>query len=543
MLEREPLEGLAARRPAARVPPHGLLGVHGHLQGRGGAERPVGRRARRRGAVSARTRPRHRRLRPAGPVAGPRAARARRPGGRRCAATCEPVSGLALEGLERAVTVVSGDVLERRPRSLRALADYEVGHRLPPRRPDAGRDRARRSGADLRGQRARHVDGARGVPRARGPAHGRGLLGQGLRRRASGCPTARTIRCAPRFPYDASKAAADVIARSYWPTYGLPVAVTRFANLYGGGDLNRSRLVPEAVGAALAGRAPVIRSDGTPERDWLYAQDAAAAYLAIADALDGPARRAARPSTPAAAARTPCARWSSWCAAPPARDVRARRARHRHAGRRDRPPVRRHRPRSASAWAGRPRVELEEGLRAHGGVVPGPPAGAGGLTASPAPRLAGHVRSLQVGVDQAQEGGRRRAPRPALHQARARDHRRRARGRWRPRFQRRRWPTPSRRRATPRCPRTTSSARSPRAPARARDADAIETVVYEGYGPGGVAILDRGAHRQPQPHRRRDAPRVHQARRQPRRARLGRLPVRQARRDRRRRRRATPRTT
>ena len=60
----------------------------------------------------------------------------------------------------------------------------------------------------------------------------------------------------PRYPYDVSKAATDMIARSYWHTFGLPVAVTRFANLYGGGDLNRSRLIPEAVGAALAGRAP-----------------------------------------------------------------------------------------------------------------------------------------------------------------------------------------------------------------------------------------------------------------------------------------------
>jgi CDP-glucose 4,6-dehydratase len=90
----------------------------------------------------------------------------------------------------------------------------------------------------------------------------------------------------PRFPYDASKAAADLIARSYWHTFGLPVAVTRFANLYGGGDLNRSRLVPEAIGAALAGRAPVIRSDGSPERDFLYVEDAVAAYLAIWSLLE-----------------------------------------------------------------------------------------------------------------------------------------------------------------------------------------------------------------------------------------------------------------
>ena len=63
------------------------------------------------------------------------------------------------------------------------------------------------------------------------------------------------------------------------------MAVTRFANLYGGGDTNRSRLVPEAVGAALAGRAPVVRSDGSPERDFLYVEDAARAYLAIWRAL------------------------------------------------------------------------------------------------------------------------------------------------------------------------------------------------------------------------------------------------------------------
>ena len=95
----------------------------------------------------------------------------------------------------------------------------------------------------------------------------------------------------PRYPYDVSKAATDLIARSYWHSFRLPVAVTRFANLYGGGDLNRSRLIPEAVAAALAGRAPVIRSDGSPERDFLYVEDAVAAYLLLADALDGDGAR------------------------------------------------------------------------------------------------------------------------------------------------------------------------------------------------------------------------------------------------------------
>lgn len=90
----------------------------------------------------------------------------------------------------------------------------------------------------------------------------------------------------PTAPYEASKSAADLISRSYWHAYGLPVAVTRFANIFGGGDLNFSRLIPEAVSAAIDGRAPVIRSDGSPVRDFLYVEDAAAAYLAIADALD-----------------------------------------------------------------------------------------------------------------------------------------------------------------------------------------------------------------------------------------------------------------
>jgi CDP-glucose 4,6-dehydratase len=89
----------------------------------------------------------------------------------------------------------------------------------------------------------------------------------------------------PVFPYDVSKAATDLIARSYWHTYRLPIAVTRFANLYGGGDRNFSRLIPETVTAVLDHRPPIIRSDGTPERDFLHVEDAARAYLAVADAL------------------------------------------------------------------------------------------------------------------------------------------------------------------------------------------------------------------------------------------------------------------
>lgn len=93
------------------------------------------------------------------------------------------------------------------------------------------------------------------------------------------------------YPYDASKAAADIIARSYAHAYGVPLAVTRFANIYGGGDLNFSRLIPETTIAVLDGRPPLIRSDGSPERDFLHVDDAVSAYLAIAEALDGEGAR------------------------------------------------------------------------------------------------------------------------------------------------------------------------------------------------------------------------------------------------------------
>ena len=88
------------------------------------------------------------------------------------------------------------------------------------------------------------------------------------------------------FPYDASKACTDILAQSYFVSFGLPVAVTRCANVYGGGDLNFSRLIPDTMRAVLADRAPVIRSDGSPTRDYMYAPDAASAYMTLAEALD-----------------------------------------------------------------------------------------------------------------------------------------------------------------------------------------------------------------------------------------------------------------
>ncbi len=95
----------------------------------------------------------------------------------------------------------------------------------------------------------------------------------------------------PRYPYDVSKACQDMIARSYATTYGMPVAVTRLANVYGPGDVNWSRIVPDTARALVRGERPVIRSDGTPERDYLYVDDAVDVYMTVAASLDDPALR------------------------------------------------------------------------------------------------------------------------------------------------------------------------------------------------------------------------------------------------------------
>ena len=88
-----------------------------------------------------------------------------------------------------------------------------------------------------------------------------------------------------RHPYDVSKSCADLIAQAYAKTYGLPVAVTRCGNFYGGGDLNWNRLVPGTIRSILRGERPIIRSDGTFVRDYFYAEDGAAANMVLAEHL------------------------------------------------------------------------------------------------------------------------------------------------------------------------------------------------------------------------------------------------------------------
>ncbi len=88
------------------------------------------------------------------------------------------------------------------------------------------------------------------------------------------------------FPYDVSKACADMLARSFACTYELPVAVTRFANIYGPGDVNLSRIIPGTIVSVLRDEPPIIRSDGTPLRDFVYIDDVTQAYLSLAERID-----------------------------------------------------------------------------------------------------------------------------------------------------------------------------------------------------------------------------------------------------------------
>jgi len=98
-------------------------------------------------------------------------------------------------------------------------------------------------------------------------------------------PYTETMALKGCHPYEVSKACGDMIAQTYAVTYGLPVAITRFGHFYGGGDLNWNRIVPGTIRSVLRGERPVIRSDGQFVRDYIYIEDAAAAYVLLAERL------------------------------------------------------------------------------------------------------------------------------------------------------------------------------------------------------------------------------------------------------------------
>jgi len=98
-------------------------------------------------------------------------------------------------------------------------------------------------------------------------------------------PYDETMPLQGRHPYDVSKSCADLIAQAYFETYGLPVCITRCGNLYGPGDLNFNRIIPQTIRSIINGESPVIRSDGTLIRDYFYVEDAVNAYIMLAEKI------------------------------------------------------------------------------------------------------------------------------------------------------------------------------------------------------------------------------------------------------------------
>jgi CDP-glucose 4,6-dehydratase len=84
-------------------------------------------------------------------------------------------------------------------------------------------------------------------------------------------------------PYDLSKSCADQLALGLAAHYKMPIVVTRFGNLYGGGDNNWNRIVPGTIRSVMRGERPVLRSNGLFVRDYIYVKDAVHAYGLLAE--------------------------------------------------------------------------------------------------------------------------------------------------------------------------------------------------------------------------------------------------------------------
>jgi len=87
--------------------------------------------------------------------------------------------------------------------------------------------------------------------------------------------------------YEVTKSCTDLIARSYYSNYNVPVVVTRCSNLYGGGDMNMSRIIPNTIRLALQGTTPCIwKGSEKSVREFLYVEDAVDGYLSLIENIE-----------------------------------------------------------------------------------------------------------------------------------------------------------------------------------------------------------------------------------------------------------------
>ena len=196
-----------------------------------------------------------------------------------------PRAPFFLDGVDRQITIVAGGVedyflLER------TLADYEidVAFHLAAQAivPIANRNPRATFETNIRGtwnllEACRLVSGvSRVVVASSDKAYGAHSV----------LPYSEDHALQGSHPYDVSKSCADLIATAYHRTYGTPVSVTRCGNLFGPGDLNFSRIVPGTIRSAFEGQRPVIRSDGSPVRDYIHVDDVVAGYLLLAERME-----------------------------------------------------------------------------------------------------------------------------------------------------------------------------------------------------------------------------------------------------------------
>jgi CDP-glucose 4,6-dehydratase len=98
-------------------------------------------------------------------------------------------------------------------------------------------------------------------------------------------PYEETFSLNGEYPYEVSKSATDLLCKTYKTTYDLNVATLRCGNIYGGGDLNWERLIPGVIRWLISNETPVLRTNGTFKRDWVYVEDVVQAYIAVGAGL------------------------------------------------------------------------------------------------------------------------------------------------------------------------------------------------------------------------------------------------------------------